>query len=141
MKQRSEAFTLPEALISTAIFSIMIAGVFVLYTTMQKTLTHGELMSELQQNARVALDQMTREIRMAGYDPAGIIPLVPVAPQAPIRAANSRCLSFVADVSGKGTTDQITYDLNGATLRRRVDKWVGNGWRRNWPGNTRRNIS
>ncbi len=111
--------TLLETLISTALFSLVIIGVYLLYTTMQGTLNRGQLKTDLQQNARVAMDRMVQEIRMAGYDPTGAIPLVTLPPKAGIRAATSGCLSFVADV-GTGTTSQISYvlvnELDGSTL-------------------------
>jgi len=119
-------FTLVETLIAAALFSVVITGVYVLYTTMQSTLSRGELKSGLQQNARVGLDRMIQEIRMAGYDPSGAIPLVTLLPKAGIRAASSTCLSFVSyNPSPPVKSAQITYDLSGTTLRRREDPWDG----------------
>lgn len=119
-------FTLVETLIAAALFSVVITGVYVLYTTMQSTLSRGELKSGLQQNARVGLDRMIQEIRMAGYDPSGAIPLVTLLPKAAIRAASSTCLSFVSyNPSPPVKSAQITYDLSGTTLRRREDPWDG----------------
>ncbi|HSB80716.1 MAG TPA: prepilin-type N-terminal cleavage/methylation domain-containing protein [Candidatus Methylomirabilis sp.] len=118
-------FTLLETLITTVLLSIVMGGVFLLYTTMQNTLSRGELQTDLQQNARVAMDRMVQEIRMAGYDPSGVIPLVTLQPKTAIRAASSGCLSFVADVTGSGTARQVTYDLNGTTLRRKEEPWDG----------------
>ena len=117
--------TLIETLIGVLIFSSVIGAVYTLYTTMQNTMHRGELQSELQQNGRVGLAQMVREIRMAGYDPSAVIPLVTLAPKAPIRAAMSGCFSFVADVFGAGTARQITYYLSGTTLYRKFDTWDG----------------
>lgn len=112
-----------EVLISAALFSLVIGGVYALYTTMQSTMSRGELKSDLQQNARVALDQMNRDIRMAGYDPTAAIPLVQPQPKAAVRAAAPGCLSFIAYSSTSGASVQITYDVNDTTLRRRVDTW------------------
>ncbi len=110
-----------------------------LYTTMQTTMNRGQLKTDLQQSARVAMDQMVREIRMAGYDPSGVIPLVALPPKSAIRAATSGCLSFVADVTGSGTASQISYILQNeqtgntvsdgncpgstCTLRRKAENW------------------
>ncbi len=118
-----QGFTLLETLISSALFAVVIAGVYLLYTTMQTTMSRGEVKTELQQNARVGLSRIAQEIRMAGYDPSGAIPLVAVPPRAAIRAATPGCLSFVADVSASGASSQITYLLDGTVLRRRQDAW------------------
>lgn len=123
-RQRSGGFTLIETLIAAALFSVVITGVYVLYTTMQSTLSRGELKTDLQQNARVGLDRMVQEIRMAGYDPSGAIPLVTLLPKAAIRAANSTCLSFVSYNPSTAVSAQITYDLNETTLRRKEEPWV-----------------
>jgi type II secretory pathway component PulJ len=125
--------TLVEVLISGALISVVMASVYVLYVAMLDTLSKGELKADLQQNARVGLGQMTQEIRMAGYDPptgsppAPVIPQIKLFPKAPLRAATAQCFSFIADVSGDGTADQITYAFDSVTktLRRRVDNWSG----------------
>jgi prepilin-type N-terminal cleavage/methylation domain-containing protein len=122
-RQRSRGFTLLETLITTALFSIVIVGVYLLYTTMQNTLTRGELKTDLQQNARIAMDRMVQEIRMAGYDPSGAIPVVALPPQAAVRAASGGCLSFIAYNPTSGASAQITYYLDGTDIRRREDPW------------------
>lgn len=125
--------TLVEVLISGALISVVMASVYVLYVAMLDTMSKGELKADLQQNARVGLAKMTQEIRMAGYDPPVGSPPKPISPQivlvprAPLRAATAQCFSFIADVSGTGTADQITYGFDSPkkTLRRRVDNWSG----------------
>lgn len=126
-------WTLVEILVSGALISVVMGSVYVLYIAMQETMSKGELKADLQQNARVGLAKMTQEIRMAGYDPptgspaTPLIPQVSVLPKAPIRAATPQCFSFIADVSGTGVADQITYDFDSIKkiLRRRVDNWSG----------------
>lgn len=128
---RNRGFTLLEMLVSAALFSLVITGIYMLYTTMLSTMSRGELKSDLQQNARVGLDQMTRELRMAGYDPQVAIPKVALQPKTAIRAASGGCLSFVTyslDRSTSPATEkstQITYDLSETTLRRQEDPWDG----------------
>jgi len=128
---RNRGFTLLETLVSAALFSIVMAGMYALYTTMQSTMSRGELQSDLQQNARVALDQLTRELRMAGYDPQGALSRVTLLPRTAIRAATPGCLSFVTYSLDRSTTpatevsSQITYSLDGTTLKRREDDWDG----------------
>src|SRR5574337_490116 len=124
-EQRCRGMTLVETLIGALIFVFVTAGVYMLHATMQNTMSRSELMSDLQQNARVGLTQMTQEIRMTAYDPRGVITLVATPPRAAIRAASSGCFSFVANVSGSGDAGQITYYLNGTTVYRKWDDWNG----------------
>jgi Tfp pilus assembly protein PilW len=115
--------TLVEILISTALISIVMGSVYLVYLTMQNTFSKGELKADLQQNARVGLAKMTQEMRMAGFDPTGAIPLVTTPPKAAIRAATAGCLSFLADVEGTNDTSQITYMLDATTLKRQQQPW------------------
>ncbi len=106
--------TLLETLITTALFSLVIVGVYLLYTTMQSTLSRGELKTDLQQNARVGLDRMVQEIRMAGYSAGAAIPSAEPA----LRGATRTCLSLVTANPTSGAAVQVTYALSGSVLRR-----------------------
>jgi hypothetical protein len=82
--------------------------------------------SDLQQNARVGLDRMVQELRMAGYDPENALGQVAVQRFNEIRAAGSDCLSFVTyrTHSGVERTVRVTYNLGNGALRRREEDWV-----------------
>ena len=64
-------FTLIELLIAMTISTIVAAGVVTAYRSQQKTQLGQKQTVEMQQNLRAALYIMTREVRMAGYDPDG----------------------------------------------------------------------
>lgn len=113
-------FTLLETLITTALFSIVIIGVYLLYTTMQNTLSRGELKSDLQQNARVGLDRMVQELRMAGYNPSGASPGEP-----PLQTASQTSASFVTANPNTGAAIQVTYSFDATTLTLRRDDGGG----------------
>jgi type II secretory pathway component PulJ len=121
--------TLIEMLISTALFSVVMMGVYLLYTTMQGTMLRGEMKTDLQQNARVGLSRMVQELRMAGYDPDKALETVVLLPRDAIRAAGPSCLSIVAYEMDSGSpptahSAQVTYFQEGTVLRRRQDPWV-----------------
>jgi len=122
---RTRGFSVLEVLVATALFSVVMAGVYLLYITMQGTLTRGEMKSDLHQNARVGLDRMVQELRMAGYDPENALQQVANQPFNEIRAAGGACLSFVTyrmhGASEKSV--RVTYSVSGTTLRRREDDW------------------
>jgi type IV pilus assembly protein PilW len=62
--------TLVELLISMAITGILVAAMYSVYILQQRSYTVQVQVSEIQQKIRTAVDIMTREIRMASYDPA-----------------------------------------------------------------------
>lgn len=64
-----KGFTLVELLVGMAITGIMLAGLYSVYTGQQKAHLAQVQVIDMQQNLRAALLIMTREIRMAGYDP------------------------------------------------------------------------
>ena len=70
--QTERGFTLIEMMIALAIGGIIFAAITTSFTFMRKTYRVQEEVSDMIENARVAMDIMTREIRMAGYDPQGI---------------------------------------------------------------------
>jgi prepilin-type N-terminal cleavage/methylation domain-containing protein len=127
--RRHSGVTLLELLISAALFSLVMGGVYLLYTTMLGTLNRGEMSSDIQQNARVALGRMVQELRMAGYDPQNALGPVTGQRSAELRAAGDNCLSFVTyriDTETSPATErtvQVTYSLDGTTLRRKGSDW------------------
>lgn len=127
LRRNGRGLTLVETLITTAIFSVVAACVYLLYETMLNTYTKGELRAEVQQSARIALAQMTQDLRGAGYDPSGAMATVTPGPATALRAAMPACLSFIyyEAPGGAPASVQITYALNGTVLRRRVDPWSG----------------
>ena len=122
---RVRGFTLLEVLITGALFSVVIGGVYLLYTTMQGTLIRGEMKSDLHQNARTGLDRMMQELRMAGYDPQNGLAQVATQKFTALRAAGANCLSFVTYrvEGGAELSVQVTYAVSGTTLQRSGADW------------------
>ncbi len=74
--RRASGFTLVEILFVMAIFGIVVGAVYSLYITHQKTDYVQEDLIDLQQNLRIAMDSITRDMRMAGMlVPLGTNPL------------------------------------------------------------------
>src|SRR5512147_2930638 len=122
---RARGFSVLEVLVATALFSTVMAGAYLLYVTMQGTLTRGAMKSDLHQNARVGMDRMMQELRMAGYDPENAVRQVLSQPFNEVRAAAAACLSFVTYRMHGAAEKSVreTYSLSGTTLRRREDDW------------------
>jgi prepilin-type N-terminal cleavage/methylation domain-containing protein len=62
----NRGITLTELLVGLAIFSLVIGGVYRLFTGQQKVYVVQDQVVDMQQNLRGAVNQMVKEIRMAG---------------------------------------------------------------------------
>ncbi len=52
---------------------VVLGSLYNLFTVQSKQLGNQEMAAEMQQNARMAMDMMSREIRMAGYNPTATL--------------------------------------------------------------------
>lgn len=68
-----KGFSLIELVIVCAMLGIVMAAIFTLYQTHQRTAYTQEEVVEVQQNLRIAMDSITRDIKMAGF----LVPLTP----------------------------------------------------------------
>jgi prepilin-type N-terminal cleavage/methylation domain-containing protein len=65
--KKKNGVTLVELLIALVLSSLLIAALFRVFISQQKTYSVQDQVADMQQNVRIAIGQMTREIRMAGY--------------------------------------------------------------------------
>lgn len=65
--KKKKGVTLIELLIALVISGILISALYRVFISQQKIYTVQDQVVDIQQNLRIAVDQMTREIRMAGY--------------------------------------------------------------------------
>jgi type IV pilus assembly protein PilW len=108
-----KGFSLIELMVAIAIASVLMAGIYTFYHNQLKTHITQQEMVDMQQDARAAMYMMTREIRMAGYDPLNT--------GATIRTANVAAIAFDSDENGNGAIDsdeRFYYALNNDTLVR-----------------------
>jgi prepilin-type N-terminal cleavage/methylation domain-containing protein len=126
--------TLPELLITLAVFSVIMMVIIVLWEQSQQAYFRGATAAEMQQNARVALEQMTREVRQAGYDPcryynpatctSAFDPVV--AGVFPIQTFTATSLWVRADRNADGSVtdgdpdESVCFRLAGGVIRRKT---------------------
>lgn len=116
-----QGFTLVEILVAIAISVIVMAGVYSVYYSQQKSYMAQEQVAVMQQNLRAAMLFMEREIRMAGCDPTG-----QAVDFAVWDISSSSSFKFTLDIEKTGGAygtivggnEDITYALNGTELRR-----------------------
>ncbi|MEA2014583.1 MAG: prepilin-type N-terminal cleavage/methylation domain-containing protein [Thermodesulfobacteriota bacterium] len=100
---KDDGFTIIELLIAMVVGLVLLGAMYSVFTMHNKIFNTQEQIAEMQQNARAAMDIMTREIRMAGYDPLG-------SAGAGIISAASDSLNFTLDTTG--TADSPDGDIN-----------------------------
>ena len=67
ISKRQDGVTLIELVIALAISGVLIAGIYRMFIHQQKSYATQEQVADMQQNVRIAINRMLREIRMAGY--------------------------------------------------------------------------
>lgn len=117
-KNTISGFTLVELLVVVAISGVVGAAIIGFFIAQQRSHTAQEQVTFMQQNIRAGLGIMTKELRMAAYDPAR-------AGGFDFSALGLNQLTFQMDLNGDGDAadsgEQIKYYLggsNGDTLLR-----------------------
>ena len=135
-KNKESGFTLIELLIAMTIGLIILGALSSTFIIQRKTYAIQEQTVEMVQTGRAAMDMMSREIRMAGYDPKGTMQR-----SDPTKADfvgipyDTSQLQVVADLNDDGETDgsttnddkneDITYYYDAANLQ--IDRDTGGG--------------
>jgi type IV pilus assembly protein PilW len=102
---RANGFSLVELLVATAIGLVVLGAMYSVFTMQNKTFSKQEQIVEMHQNARAAMDMMSREIRMAGYDPVEVNFDSNPSNNFSGVTANSSQLQIQADLDGNGAID------------------------------------
>ena len=108
--RNASGFTLIEILVTLAISGVLMAGIYQVYHSHQKTYTVQLQVVEMQQNLRAALYYLAKDVRMAGFDrnDSGNFGII---------TASSDSIRFSKDTNEDGTLDNdedITYSLYDA---------------------------
>jgi len=112
-------FTLVELIVSIAISGIVLAAITATFISQSRSYDAQAQINGMQQAARVAMDMITREVRMAGYDPTS-------SSNFGIVACSATSIQITADVLvpadglTTGANEDITYsfdDPNDQILR------------------------
>jgi len=121
----SGGFSLAELLLSMLIGLMILLAVYQAFNVHSGDLKTQRLNVEMLQNARVGLDFTVRELRMAGYNPAGTLndctgtSTAANTPCAGLTSIANDSISFTADLNGNGNLtpddanpdENITYNL------------------------------
>jgi len=73
-RRGAAGFTLLEVLLASAMGVLILVAAYAIYESGQSTYKRAERKTDIQQNARAALDTVVRQIRMAGYASLNQVP-------------------------------------------------------------------
>jgi type IV pilus assembly protein PilW len=111
-----QGFTLMELMVTLAIASVLMAGIYAAFNSQSKIYRKESLVTTMQQNIRGGMEILGTEIRMAGYDPSGSdeFSIVDVT-----ESGGFSRISFSYDADEDGALDgneTITYSIYDAPL-------------------------
>ena len=112
--RNENGFTLIEIVMALLITSIVVGAVYSLFSQMTRSFTSQEVTAQVQQQLRLGVDFIARDIRATGFDPTG-------QTQAGILSATPTSFQFTADRDENGGLSElgenITYTFNAAAGR------------------------
>ena len=120
----SQGYTLIEVVIALSLSLFTISAVYSLYIQELKAQSVRENILNMQQQARVVVDLVSREILMAGYDPRGVNRDTDLTNDFDGITYDPGKLAIKADLNGNGITDDanesivFVHDAGAHMLRR-----------------------
>jgi len=108
-----------ELLIYVALSVVVLGSIYRLFDSNRATYASGESKMNAQQNARVGMDEIDRELRMAGYYPENFdADNANNITTATVQAATHNSFAVAGDLDGSGSTSVFQFCLDGTVLRR-----------------------
>jgi len=102
-RRREGGFTIIDLLVSMGLSGIVFSAITTTFVSQTQSYDAQEQIVEMQQNARAAMDIMSREVRMAGFSPTG-------ASFDGVHYHNDQ-IHIQADLNGDGDKDDTNEDL------------------------------
>lgn len=118
-QRNASGFTLVEAIMVIFIMAVAVGAVYSLFYRSQRVYVDQDKVVARQQAARAAVDMISQELQLAGYDPDANRPAGSGFQSAPFRPTEATPLRFTMDLDGDrgvtGTNEDIRYYLYTGT--------------------------
>ena len=113
-----DGFTMVEMLIALSIFLLILMGIFQIFEPSSAAYSASQRKLDVQQNARVAMDMMVRQIRMTGYFPENFDTDTTNDVTNSVQIATDAALAVAGDLDQSGATNAFLFCLDTSGLRR-----------------------
>lgn len=120
---RQAGFTIIEVLMALAIAGVAMTAIYSVFISSNRSYRTQDSVADAQQRARVGVDFIVRDLRMAGFDPLG-------SALAGIELASNTKVRVTADIDMDGTIDnanreRVTYEFANNSLRQCLYEGTG----------------
>ena len=122
--RNQQGVTLIELLVAGVISLIAMVAIYQVYISAIRVNAVQDQVSDLQQNVRVSLDQIVRELRLAGYvpdEPTGIAPIrgesaIPAGPLVGnvIKLSDGNFFELQGDIDNDGLVEYVKYEWDNS---------------------------
>jgi len=117
--RNERGFSVLEAMISLFVFLALLGAVFTVYAPSRVIYARGTIKADVQQNARLGMAQMARQMRMAGFFPENFTSSPPGVPLVnPVLVATDQALAVHGDLDDSDASNVFLFCLDGNVLRR-----------------------
>lgn len=116
--QGQAGFTIVEILVALSIFLLVLMGIMQVFEPSNMAMQSSQRKLTVQQNGRVAMDLMVRQIRMAGYFPENIDTNNANDQSNTVEVATNAAIAVAGDLDGSGVTNTFLFCLDSGGLRR-----------------------
>jgi prepilin-type N-terminal cleavage/methylation domain-containing protein len=117
-RSSQNGFTIVEVLVALSIFLLILMGIMQVFEPSNLAYQSSQHKLNVQQNGRVAMDIMARQIRMAGYFPENIDTNNANDQSNSVEVATDAALAVAGDLDATGTTNTFFFCLDNGGLKR-----------------------
>ena len=116
--KRTGGFTMIEMIMVAALFSLVFLAVYSIFDSSRAVYQGGLGKTNAQMNARVAMDEIVRRVRMAGYIPENVpVPPIPaVGSRIRVHFGGQNVLAVYGDLDNSGASNVFIFCVNASQL-------------------------
>lgn len=111
-------FTIVEVLVALSIFLLILMGIMQVFEPSNLAYQTSQRKLDVQQNGRVAMDTIVRQLRMAGYFPENVDNDLTNNQLNSVEIATDTAIAVAGDLDGAGVTNTFFFCRDSGGLRR-----------------------